>query len=49
MHVSVCHILTSTSISHSFMKQNSPNLQRMFIAVKHGGGGGGGGGGKIYA
>ena len=32
--VCVCHIFTSTFISHSFMKMSSPNLLRIFTAVK---------------
>ena len=34
MHVCFCHIFTSIVISHSFMKISSPDLQRMFMAVK---------------
>ena len=30
----ICHIFKSTVISLSFMKISTPNLQRMFMAVK---------------
>ena len=35
MHVCVCHIFKSSFVSHSVMKISSPNLQRMFMAVKN--------------
>ena len=34
MHVCFCHIFRSSFISYSVMKISSPNLQRMFMAVK---------------
>ena len=34
MRVCVCHIFKSSFIFHSVMKISSPNLQRMFMAVK---------------
>ena len=33
--VCVCHIFKSSFMSHSVMKISSPNLQRMFMAVKN--------------
>ena len=35
MYVCICQIFTSIFICHSFMKIPSPNLQRMFMALKH--------------
>ena len=34
MNVCVCHIFKSSFISYSLMNISSPNLQRMFMAVK---------------
>ena len=34
VHVCVCHIFTSTFISHSFVKISSPSLQKMLMAMK---------------
>ena len=34
MHVCVCHIFNSSFISHSVVKISSPNLQKIFMAVK---------------